>query len=319
MEKIIRHGLSIFLLLCGSAAAQDPWPVKRISFVVGFSVGGFADNVARLIGNRLGQSLKQSVIIQNLDGAGGNTAARQISASSPDGYTFLVTTTSLAINETLYKNKGFSASQLLPVAIPVSAPEALTGNPKAGLKTFADVVAASREGRLFMGSPGIGSGSHIAAEYFFKKLAKMEVKHIPFAGGNPSMQALLTGDINLRAATVTNTTIPHVRGGELVGIAIASEERDAALPDVPTFAEIGYPGFVANSWVGFFGRAGTPDYIVKKLNDEINAAFDDPEVKKQMESLSLNITKRDLAGTQAYFLREVGNWADMVAATGLQM
>jgi tripartite-type tricarboxylate transporter receptor subunit TctC len=308
------------LLLTGSAAhAQEAWPTKRITFLVGFSAGGFADTVARLIANNVSQRLKQSIIVQNMDGAGGNTAARQITVSNPDGYSFLITTTGVAINDSLFKVKPVDTAQLAPVAVPVSAPEALTSNPKSGFKTFAEMIAAAKEGRVYMGTPGIGSGSHIAAEYFFKKLANVTVKHIPFAGGTQSMQALMVGDINVRAATVTNITVPAINSGELVGLAVASEQRDPALPNVPTFAEVGYPGHIATNWVGFFARTGTPEPILARMNAEINAALNDPDIKAKMDTLSLMITSRDRPATVAFFKDEIARWARMVEATGLSM
>ena len=301
------------------AMAQEAWPAKRITFLVGFSAGGFADTVARMVAAKLGQRLKQNIIVQNMDGAGGNTAARQITVSTPDGYTYLVTTTGVAINDSLYKVKPFDTAQLAPVAIPVSAPEAMTSNPKTGIRTFADLLAAARDGKVYMGTPGIGSGSHISAEYFFKKLAKVEVKHIPFAGGTQSMQALMVGDINLRAATVTTITVPAINSGELVGLAVASEQRDPALPNVPTFAEVGFPGFLATNWVGFFARTGTPDPILARMNAEINAVMNDAEVRGRMDALSLQVTTRDLPGTVGFFKADIDRWAVMVAATGLSM
>jgi tripartite-type tricarboxylate transporter receptor subunit TctC len=314
-------GLAATLGFASNAAqAQDAWPSKRISLVIGFAVGGFADTVGRIIGNKLGERLNQTIIIQTMDGAGGNTAARYVSLQQPaDGYTFLITTTSLAINETLYKNKQFSASSLVPIAIPVSAPESLVTNPKSGIKSFPDLFAAAKEGRAFLGTPGIGSGSHIAAEYFFKKIAKIDVKHIPFQGGNPAMQGLLAGDINVFASTATASTIPPVNSGELLGLAVASLERDPALPNVPTFAELGYKDFLASSWTGVFARAGTPDAIVERMNHEINEAMKDEDVKKRMQSLGLLITMRSQKDTAAFFKDEISRWATMVEATGLSM
>ena len=302
-----------------AAQAQDAWPSKRISLVVGFAVGGFADSVGRIIGAKLGERLKQSVIVQNMEGAGGNTAARQVSVAPADGYTILVTTTGLAINETLYKNKGFAAASLTPIAIPVSAPESLVANPKSGIKTFPDLIAAAKEGKAFMGTPGIGSGSHIAAEYFFKNVAKIQVKHIPFQGGNPAMQGLLSGDINILASTATAATIPPVASGELVGLGVASTERDPALPNVPTFAEVGYPGFLASSWTGFFAPAGTPPAVIERLNAEINEVMKDPDVRTKMASLGLIIASRPQPATAELFKAEIARWAIMVEATGLSM
>ena len=322
MAKVFRKSIGaiaipLLIYTCSTAMAQEPWPTKRVSLIVAFSAGGYADTIARIIARELGERLNQAVIVQNVGGAGGNTAARQISVSTPEGYAFLVTTTGIAINDSLYKDKPFDGSQLVPVAIPVSAPEALTSNPKFGIKSFSDMIAAAKEGRAYMGSPGIGTASHIAAEYFFKQLAKVNVKHIPFAGGSESMQALRVGDINVRAATVTTLTIPSIVNGEIVGLAVATEQRDPVLPNVPTFAELGYPGFVATNWVGVFARAGTPDAILNRMNSEINAAMNEPGVRKRTDALSLSITSRSLAETNSFFKAEIARWATMVEASGL--
>ena len=307
-------------LLCGADAySQEAWPAKRITFIVGFSAGGFADTVARLVANKVSQNIKQNIVVQNMDGAGGNTAARQVTVSPPDGYTYLITTTGIAINDSLFKVKPVDTAQLTAVAVPVSAPEAFTSNPKSGFKTFAEMIAAAKQGGVYMGTPGIGSGSHIAAEYFFKTMAGVTVKHIPFPGGTQSMQALMVGDINLRAATVTNITVPAINNGELVGLAVAGETRDPALPNVPTFAEVGYPGHLATNWVGIFTRTGTPDPILARMNAEINAAMNDPDIRSKIDTLSLMITTRDLPKTRIFFKDEIARWAKMVEATGLSM
>ena len=312
-------GLAALIGFASQAGAQETWPSKRIALVVGFAAGGYADSVARVIGNKLGERLKQSVIVQNMEGAGGNTAARSVSVAPADGYTILVTTTGLAINETLYKNKGFSVDALAPIAIPVSAPESLVSNPKSGIKSFADLIAAAKDGKAYMGTPGIGSGSHIAAEYFFKNVAKIVVKHSPFQGGSPALHGLLSGDINILASTATAATIPPVASGELVGLAVASTKRDPAIPNVPTYAELGYPDFLASSWAGFFAPAGTPEPVLDRLNTEINEVMKDPEVREKMDQLGLLIEQRSRPQTADLFKAEIGRWATMVKATGLQM
>jgi tripartite-type tricarboxylate transporter receptor subunit TctC len=302
-------------LLAVGAAAQEAWPAKRVTLVVGFAAGGFADTVGRVIGRKLNERLKQPFIVQNVDGAGGNIAARQVAMAAPDGYTLLVTTTSLAINETLSKNKGFTAASLVAAAIPVEAPEMLVANPKQGIRSLSDAFQEGKTGKLYFGSSGLGSGSHIAVEYFFKALAKVEAKHIPFKGGQPAMHALFTGDVNLLASTATAK--PAIRSGELVGLAVASEKRDPSIPEVPTYAELGYPGFTATSWVGVFAPAATPDAIVQKLNAEINLALQEPDVQRQLELMGLLTTARPARDTAAMFKADVSRWRDMVQTIGL--
>jgi tripartite-type tricarboxylate transporter receptor subunit TctC len=172
-----------------SRAQGSDYPSQRISIVVGFAVGGFADTVGRWIATRLGERIAQTVVVQNMEGGGGIRAARRVAASPPDGYTILVTTTSLAISESLVPNRGYTAASLDVISLPVSAPESLSASVKSPVKTLADLVKEAKASTVFMGSAGIGSGSHIAGEYFFKVVAKAPVKHIPFQGGNPAMRA----------------------------------------------------------------------------------------------------------------------------------
>ena len=301
----------------GAARAQtsEPYPSRRVSVVVGYATGGFADGVARLIARKLSERWKQPVVVQNMPGAGGNIAARSVSIAAPDGYTLLGTTTSLAINETAYKDKGFTSSGLTPIAMPAEAPELLAANPKSGIRTFADMMQEARTGKLYMGSSGIGSGSHISAEYFFKVLAKVDVKHIPFQGGNPAMLALMTGDINIMASTAT--AIPSIKNGELAGIAVGSEQRSPNLPQVPTYAENGFPGFTASSWAGMFAPAGTPESILEKINQDINETLKDPEVQRTFELMGLQTNARTRKESVDFFKAEIDRWGVMVKAIGL--
>jgi tripartite-type tricarboxylate transporter receptor subunit TctC len=295
--------------------APEGFPTKRVSVIVGFAAGGFADNVARIIGRKLGDRLGQPVVIQNMGGAGGNIAARHVAMQPADGYVLLLATSSLAINDTLYKKSGFTASGLTPVAIPAEAPELLAANPKSGIKSFADVMQHAKDNKLFMGSSGIGSGSHISAEYFFKVVAKTNVKHIPFPGGNPAMLGLLSGDVNLMASTAT--AIQPIASGELVGIAVGGAERSKSIPNVPTYAELGFPGFTARSWAGFFAPAGTPEPVLTKLNAEINESLKDPDVIKQFETMGLNTAQRTRPEAVEVFQADVVSWGKMVSGLGL--
>jgi tripartite-type tricarboxylate transporter receptor subunit TctC len=323
MRDSVKRAIGIWLtslVLSGSlptaARAQETWPTKRVTIMVGFASGGFADSVTRLIANKLADRWKQVVIVQNLPGAGGNIAARSTSITAPDGYTLLGTTTSLAINETLNKDKGFSVSSLTPIAIPVEAPELLASNPKSGIKTLADVMKVAAEGKLYMGSSGIGSGSHISAEYFFKVLAKTDVRHIPFSGGNPAKLALLTGDVNLMAST--SSVMGSILNGELAGIAVGSAKRTNLLPQVPTYEEQGYGGFTPSSWTGVFAPTGTPTSVLEFINASVNQVLQDPEVDGQFTRMGLVTRSLSRAETVQFFSSEVEHWGKMVKAIGLQ-
>ena len=299
----------------GRAQSTD-YPNQRISFIVGFAVGGFADTIARWVAIRLGERTGQTVVVQNMKGGGGVRAARRVAMSPPDGYTILVTTTSLTINESLVPNRGYTADAFDAVSLPVSAPESLSASVKSPIKTLAELVKEAKSGTVFMGSAGIGSGSHIAGEYFFKVLAKAPVKHIPFPGGNPAMMGLLTGDVTALAATAT-ALVRNIKSGDVIGIGIAATERSPMLPSVPTFAEGGYPGLSAASWTGFFAPAGTPEAVLTKLNSEINAILQEPEMAKRMETAGLQTAIRTRAETEKAFRTDVANWSAMVQAVGV--
>jgi tripartite-type tricarboxylate transporter receptor subunit TctC len=214
-------------------------PGERLSFVVGFAAGGFADTIARWVATRMSERIRQTVVVQNMEGGGGMRAARRVAMSPPDGTTILVTTTSLAINETLVPDRGYTATSLEAIALPVSAPESLSTSIRSPIKTLAELVNAAKAGTVFMGTAGIGTGSHIAGEYFFKAVAKAPVKHIPFPGGNPAMMGLLQGDVTVLAATAT-ALVRNVNNGDVTGLGIAATTRSPMLPSVPTYAEAGW-------------------------------------------------------------------------------
>ena len=297
------------------AQAEEHWPARRVAFIVGYASGGFADNVARVLSRRMAEQWKQTVVVQNMAGAGGNIAARSVSTAAPDGYTLLATTTSLAINDTLYRDKGFRTDGLTTVAIPVEAPELLVTNAKSGIRTFADLVSKARSGPIYLGSSGIGSGSHISAEYALRILAKVAVKHIPFAGGNPAMLALMTGDITVMASTAT--AIPSIQSGESLGIAIGSQTRSTVLPNVPTYTENGLTGFTASSWTGLFAPKGTPVAVLEAINAGVNEALHDQETLRQLKALGVLPVPKTRAESERFFFEEIRNWEKMVLAIGL--
>lgn len=311
---LISAGLSCWTELV-QAQSDQAWPARRVNVIVGFAAGGFADGVARAITRQLSEDWKQTVVVQNMAGAGGNIAARSVSIAAADGYTWLGTTTSLAINETLYKGQGFSAAALTAVVIPVDAPELLVTNPKTGMKTFADLVAAGKKGTIYLGSSGIGSGSHISAEYALRVISGLQIKHIPFSGGNPAMHALMTGDVTVVAST--STAIPSILNGEAIGLAMGGAQRSHLLPQVPTYEEAGLKDFRASSWSGFFLPKGTPPDVIAKINADVNRAMNDADVQKQMKALGVSTTSRTPAQTESFFREEIKRWEKMVEAIGL--
>src|SRR5881227_2807533 len=276
---MIPHALSAFravpcLLLIASATglaqplSAQSFPTQTITFQVAFAAGGIADVVARLVGQRLIERLARTVVVENRGGAGGNLAAKAVSGAAPDGHTILVTTTSLAVNETATRNKGFSADDLRAVAIVAFSPDVLAVHPSNPAKDLREFIKNPKS--FTYGSAGVGTGPHIGAEYFFREVAKVQAVHVPFTGGAPAVAAGVGNHVDAVVLSLP-TVVPAIRQGLLRGLGLASATRNSAVPDVPTYGEMGFPNVYSGSWVGFFAPAKTPDAVVAKLNVEINA------------------------------------------------
>jgi tripartite-type tricarboxylate transporter receptor subunit TctC len=310
---------AVMLVCAGSQAGAQTYPANKITLIVAFAPGGIADTLARLIAQGLGERLHQAVVVENRGGAGGNIAAASVARAEPDGYTLLATTTALAINETLFTNKEFSANDFKTVAIAASSPEALvTGasNPANNLTEF----LKSMDGKTInFAVPGVGTGSHIEAEYFFKFLAKAPAQMIPFQGGAPAINAAIGNQIDLMATTLGGGAAAQIEGGKLKGLGVAADKRAAVTPNVPTYAEQGFPGFTAASWVGFFAPAKTDPQILATLNGAINAIVQTPEVQKKLTDMGFDPITGPPAQADAMFKGEVDKWGKMVKALDLSI
>ena len=296
-------------------AAAQTYPSQNINFVVAFPAGGIADVVARLIGLKLQERLRQTVVVENRGGAGGNIAAKIVTGAAPDGYTILATTTGLAANETASKNKGFSVNELRPVAIVAMSPDVLAINPKNPAKDLKEFIANGKEKSFTYGSAGVGTGPHIGAEYFFREVAKVKAVHVPFTGGAPAVQSAIGGHIDALVLTLP-TVVPPINQGLLRGIGLASPTRNSAVPNVPTYGEMGFPNVYSGSWVGFFAPAKTPDAVVVKLNGEINQIMKDPAVLEKLKSIGFDPIIKTEPEVAAYFKDQVATWAKMINAIG---
>ncbi len=307
-------------LVCFASQTQaQTYPAGKITLIVGFAPGGIADTLARMIGQGMSDRLHQTVVVENRGGAGGNIAAGVVARAVPDGYTLLATTTALAINETLHQNNPFSRTDLKAVAIVASSPEALTTNPSNPAKNLADFVARMKGKTINFGSAGVGTGSHIEAAYFFKFLAKVPAQHIPFQGGAPAINAVMGDQIDMLASTLGGGTAAQIKGGKLKGLGIAADKRAAVVPDVPTYAEQGFAGFTAASWVGFFAPAKTDPKILAALNASIEATLKTSAVQNKLVGLGFDPIEQSQAEADTMFNAETDKWGKMVKALGLSV
>jgi len=298
-----------------SPALAQSYPAQNITNIVAFPAGGLADMIGRLVSTRLADRLKTSVVVENRGGAGGNIAAKAVAAAAPDGYTLLTTTSGLAANLTASKNRGFEQSDLRPVAFVAYSPDVLAVHPSNPAKTLKEFLAAAKDKSFTYGSAGPGTGPQIGAEYFFHEIAKVKYVHVPFQGGAPAISALLGGHVDSIVLTLPPVT-PHIKSGALRGLGVANDKRNAAIPDVPTYGEMGYPNVIVGSWVAVFAPGKTPDAVVAKLNAEINALIKEPDSLDRLAKAGFDPVEKSLAEANGYFKSEVERWAAMVKSIG---
>lgn len=317
---------AVLLLLAhpsGNAAdlrsgASASYPSKPVRIVVAFAAGGFADTIARQFAQKLSERIGQNFVIDNRGGAGGNVGARMVAEAAPDGHTLLVHTAASSINVSLYGNLGFDLlKDLAPVANTVSTAGlfvVLSAHPVANLQ---DLIRQSKGRRLNYGTAGVGTSSHIAADYLLRVLAKIDAVHIPFKGGGPAVTALLGKEVELLNSSAA--ALPHVQAGRMKALGVASLTRVQSLPDVPTVVEAGFPGFEERSWVGFFAPARTPANVVANLNREINQVLALPDIAAGFRSRGMDLHPGPTADFARYVQKEVANWAKMVKMSGVKV
>ncbi len=267
------------LVAAGGAQAQA-YPNKPVKIVVGFAAGGSTDKLARVLSQRLGEVLGQSVVVENRPGAAGNLAAELVAGAQPDGYTlFMATLSSQAINPHLYPKLKFDPVRSFePVALVAKYPLLLVVPPQLGVNSVPELVAYAKAnpGKTFFASSGSGSPAHLAGE-MFRLATGTNIQHVPYKGGGPAMLALMANESQFGFETIPSA-IGHARGGKLKGLAVTSEKRSVAAPDLPTMLEAGMKNFAVTSWAGLLVPAETPRDIVAKLNQATVAAIQSPAV-----------------------------------------
>ena len=310
--------LGLLVLVAGTALAQ-PYPSKPIRVAVAFPPGGPVDIIARLMGPKLSDLLGQSVVVENVVGAGGNVATARVAKSAPDGYTILAHSSAYAVNPTLIPNAGYDGEkEFIAIAIVASQPKLIVVHADFPAKTLAELLARARVDKLAFASAGNGTTPHLTGENLFKLRAKVDITHIPFTGGGPAAAAVLGGQPPV-GVIAGSAPLPHIKAGKIRALAVSSAQRVTSLPDVPTLGELGYPGMEDYTWVGFFLPAGTPPDIAQKLNDAIVRAANDPAIKERMEALAFDVTAAPLGETAAYVKSELAKWGKVVREVGAKV
>ena len=317
-RRVLALSAVSFIVGAGTSSAQVPYPVKPVRVIVAFAAGGFADSTARPIAQKLGERLGQPFVLDNRGGAGGNIAARSVAEASPDGYTLLVHTAAASINVSLYKDSGFNLEKdLVPVAMTGSSPGLFTvsvTHPANNLRELFQSIKAQGKPLAFA-TAGVGTSSHLAAEYLFLTLAAIPANHIPFKGGAPATTAVLGGQVELLSASLPGS-LPFIKQGKMKALAVSSLTRVSELPNIPTVVESGFPGFEERSWVAFFAPAKTPALIVSRLNEEINRILDIPEIRANLTSQGTEVTPISQQAFADKLVSEIAMWRKIVSVTG---
>ncbi len=318
MNKLITATIAGAVLLCsaGAAGAQD-FPTKPVRLLVAFAPGGPADIIARIVGQKLGDRWKQSVVVENRGGAGGNIAAAAAAKADPDGYTILVTTSAFAVNQTLSKNPGYASDDFRAAAVVATTPNLIIGAPTLKANNLKEVVEAARTEKMTYGTAGVGTTPHLSAERIFKLEAKVDIPHAPFTGAGPAMQAVVGSHIPL-ASVAMSAAVENVKAGQVKGLAVTSKERVASLPNVPTARELGLGEADDTTWVVFFVPAKTPDSVISKINADIDAILRDKDTQDQLDKIGFMAVGGSAKDAEAYVQSETKRWGEIIGKIGLE-
>jgi tripartite-type tricarboxylate transporter receptor subunit TctC len=301
------------LAAIGPAAGQPAWPDRVLRIVVPFVPGSFTDVSARLLANELTEQLGQSVVVENRGGAGGTAGTTAVVRAAPDGYTLLLTDTSLSISPGLYPNLPYDpVRDLAQISRIADSPSILLVRPGLGPRTLAELVALAKQqpGGITFGSGGPGSSAHLAMELLLN-LAGVQALHVPFRGVAAAIAEVIAGRVDMAIASLASG-VAHVKGGTLIGLGVSGEKRSALLPEVPTFAEAGQPAYDMSYWWGVAAPAGTPRPVVERLHREVVRACEKPRLREaflQQAAVAVTSTPEEMT---RHLEREIGVWREVI-------
>jgi tripartite-type tricarboxylate transporter receptor subunit TctC len=311
--------VAVTYLIALPVVAQ-PYPAKAIRIIVGFAPGGAVDMVARITAQRLSDSLGRPAVVENRPGASTNIAAELVARAAPDGYTLLMGSSSNATNMTLFRNLPYDTLRdFAPVTQVGYGPQVLAMHPSLPAKSVKELLALAKAmpGQLSYASAGNGSSQHLTGE-LFKLVNKVDIVHVPYKGGQPALVDVISGQV---AFMFINTleVLPHARSGRLKVLAVASARRSSVLPDAPTFAESGLPGFEAVTWWGLLAPAGTPREIIARLHGEVVKGLATAEMKERLTGLGAEAVGNTPEQFGAFLREEVQKWGNVVRTVGIKV
>ncbi len=316
LSRVLKAAL-VMLALAGTAAADD-YPNRPVRLIVPVPPGGSNDVVGRLVARYLSDKLGQQVYVDNRGGAGGTIGTEACAAAAPDGYTICVVSLAHAVNPALYTLHYDPIKSFTPITIFATGPNVRVVHPSAPFRSVKDLLAAAKAkpGELNYASAGIGSFQHLGAE-LFKLRAKVNIVHVPYKGGGPAMQDVVAGHVKIMFSSLVQTT-PLIKSGQLIPLGTGGAKRNPVLPDVPTIAEAGVPGYEANNWWGMVGPAGMPQPIVDKLYTATQAALKAPELQAQFAREGAATLEMSSAEFAKYIATEIDKWSHVVKESGIK-
>jgi tripartite-type tricarboxylate transporter receptor subunit TctC len=312
-SRLLVPALVLATALAAGATRADDYPSHPIRLIVPYAAGGGADSVARILAKRVGDSIGQTIVIENRGGAGSIIGTELVSKSNPDGYTLLLGQSGpISINPAIYEKLPYDPlKDFAPVCMTTAYPYIMVVNPGLGVTTLQEFVALARSkpGELNYGTTGVGAANHLVTELFDSK-AGIRMTHIPYRGTALAVTDLIAGHVNVVFADPISA-LPHINAGTLLALAVTSQERSPVAPAVPTISESGYPGFDALAWHGILAPANTPPAIIKKLNTEIVKALKDPETKSLLEKQAMQTIGSSPEAFAGFIKQDIAIWKEV--------
>lgn len=321
IRRLVLGAAVCLLAAADPALAQSaPWPSRPITIVVPFGAGSVTDQLARIVGQHLSESMGQPVVIENKAGADGNIGAAYVAGATPDGYTLLMGAASTnAINPSLHKNLRFNPLRdFAPITNIAAVPNVLVVGPSVKARSVKDFVQAARTDKYSYASSGAGGSMHLSGELFKVMTKTPDILHIPFKGGSAPVTEVMAGRINAMFCNLP-LCLQHIKAGKLTALGVTSPRRTPLLPDVPTIAEAGVPGYEVEGWFGFFAPAAVPKPIIDRLNKEVVAMLKDPKVKEKLLAQGAEPVGGTPEEFAAFVRKEHDRWAKIIAEAGISL
>jgi tripartite-type tricarboxylate transporter receptor subunit TctC len=317
--RFVLAGLMVLLLAAPAAAQRGPYPAGPVKVIVGFPPGGGVDVVARLIGQKISTLWDQPMVVENRPGAASGIATKYVAGAQPDGYTVLINSNSMLVNQIANPNAGYDVErQLIPVINVAWQSTIIAAAKDLPVSSLKDVIALSKTRKLAYGTPGLGSIPHLGGAYLFDLLAKADILHVPYKGASPALSALAGDQIELAFVTLP-PAVPLVKAGRIKPIATTSAQRSGALPQVPTVAESGFPGYVVNVFTGYFMPVGTPKAVIDAFRDQIIKVLAMPDVKEKLASLGFDQADPARENFPRLVTEEIAQWKKVVKESNIKI